>query len=120
MTSDTPATATRGAGNKSSTTIGGAVGLVAILGIVIVMCMCKRAQKNREHRRRRWTQNFTVIALPQIMMAGPGNPNYPRRVADDQGGGRADSEVLAKLNIIMESVARLEAEAPPDYASNRS
>ncbi|KAK1217893.1 hypothetical protein PQX77_019447 [Marasmius sp. AFHP31] len=55
-------------------------------------------------------------------MAGPGNPNYPRRVgeknnrglrhsgppptADDQRVGRADSEMLAKLNILIERAAR--------------
>ncbi|KAK1219557.1 hypothetical protein PQX77_017746 [Marasmius sp. AFHP31] len=104
--------------------VGGVVALGLILGIAIVMCMRRRAQRTRDHRRRRRTQNFTVTVLPQIMMVGPGNPNYPRRVgeknnrglrhsgppptADDQRGGRADSEVLAKLNIIMERVARLE------------
>ncbi|KAK1217891.1 hypothetical protein PQX77_019445 [Marasmius sp. AFHP31] len=139
-TLDTPAAATQGAGNKSPATIGGIVGgvaaLVIILGIAIVMYMRRRAQKNRERRRRQRTQDFTVTALPQIMMAGPGNLSYPQRVveksrglkhsglppmADDQRGGQADSEMLAKLNMIMESVARIEAdrdreeEAPPDY-----
>ncbi|KAK1215591.1 Vacuolar protein-sorting-associated protein 36 [Marasmius sp. AFHP31] len=67
----------------SSGTIGGIVGgviaLASILGIVIVVCMRRRARRNRELRRRRRTQNFTVTALPQIMMAGSGNLNYPGR-----------------------------------------
>ncbi|KAK1217890.1 hypothetical protein PQX77_019444 [Marasmius sp. AFHP31] len=141
-------------GNKTtisdSGTIGGIVGaaiaLVLILGIAIRVCMREWTQKSRDRRQRRRTQNFTVTALPQIMMAGSGNPNYPRKVGekkknrgvrhsgpppptvDDQRAGRADSEMLAKLNMIMERVARLEEadrerdreEAPPDYTSNRS
>ncbi|KAK1219560.1 hypothetical protein PQX77_017749 [Marasmius sp. AFHP31] len=124
MTSDsTPAAATQGVGNKSSTAIGGAVGgavaSVVIFGIVVVVCMRKRARRNREHRRR-WRQNFTVTALP-AMTAVPGNSNYPRRVggknremrhsgpppmADDQRVDQVDSEALVKLNMLIERAAR--------------
>ncbi|KAL0062517.1 hypothetical protein AAF712_010556 [Marasmius tenuissimus] len=122
--------------------VGGAAALVSIVGIVVVVCMRRRARRNREQRR----QNSKVTALP-FMMAGPGNSNYPRRVgeknnrglrrsepppptADEQRGRGMDSQVLARLDMIMESVRRLEEadrdrerdrqEAPPDYTSNRS
>ncbi|KAK1219561.1 hypothetical protein PQX77_017750 [Marasmius sp. AFHP31] len=160
---DTPTAPNQGAGNKSSATIGGAVGSAVGLILTIVVIVIVRGRRNRggyhqaewfamvfsRRRRRRQRPNLEVTALP-ITTVGPKHVAEKTRecrhqvdsprptVTDDQRAARsspgpvldgqsrgADSEVLAKLNMIMQSVARLEAdrdrqEAPPDYTSNWS
>ncbi|KAK1228947.1 hypothetical protein PQX77_007987 [Marasmius sp. AFHP31] len=123
--------------------IGGVITALLILATVFAVFICirrLRAQRHRECRHRRLRQNLRITALP-IMTTEPGvNVGTPREKIEalrnqDRGDGlpstvdiqRAglDVEVIARLDMMMERIARLEEdrdreEAPPDYVSTRS
>ncbi|KAJ8075980.1 hypothetical protein PM082_021612 [Marasmius tenuissimus] len=126
------------AGNESTATIGGAVGgaIGVILIAVVVVVWIRR--KRGEHFQvvlkvyttgwlatgsdRRQRPNFKVTALP-ITTTGPEHVtektrerrkqvDFPGPIVDDQ---RVDSELLARLDMIMERVARSqEVDSPED------
>ncbi|KAK1217888.1 hypothetical protein PQX77_019442 [Marasmius sp. AFHP31] len=130
-TSDTPTVATQEAGNNSSATIGGAVGgAVGLILIVVVVVVWMGRNRGRPHhqaggfaiglgRHQRQRPNLQVTALP-ITTPGPEHVVEKTRecrqwdvdspgptVTDDSHRvGGPDSEVLAKLDMIMERVAR--------------
>ncbi|KAK1219558.1 hypothetical protein PQX77_017747 [Marasmius sp. AFHP31] len=137
--------------------VGGVVGLILTVVVIVIVRRRRNRGSHRQEGwfttgRRRQRPNLQVTALPittpepehvveksrerRHQNADSPGPTVtgdqgaamssPGPAVDGQSGGR-DSAVLAKLDMIMESVARLEAdrdrdreEAPPDYTSNRS
>ncbi|KAL0062518.1 hypothetical protein AAF712_010557 [Marasmius tenuissimus] len=117
------------AGNKSSATIGGAVGGAVGLVLILVAAVVW-VRRNQVLNRRQRRQNFKVTALPITTMGPEHVPEKTRElsrpqddflgptVPDDQ---RVDSELLARFDMIMERVARSrEVDSPGDEQRTRA